>query len=294
MTDPSIAATSPSEAINHSETGWAREVASGNRFRFGHNWSLFLDRLTDRRIALAEDSMRKMLEVETLSGRTFLDIGCGSGLFSLVARRLGAKVFSFDFDPDSVGCAEELRRRYFAGDADWRIEQGSVLDEAYIDSLGKFDVVYSWGVLHHTGDMSQALKNAGRAVDLGGTLYIAIYNDQGAPSRTWTAVKKAYVSLPSSLRWLITIPATVRLWGPVMVRDLLRGKPFETWRNYPDSNSRGMDAWRDVVDWVGGYPFEVAKPEEIFDFYRVRGYQLRKLITCAGGLGCNEFVLERT
>src|SRR5205807_1220787 len=121
--------------------------------------------------------LKEMLECETLAGKTFLDIGSGSGLFSLAARRLGAKVHSFDFDSNSFGCTQELRNRYFAGDPDWRVEQGSALDGDYMASLGLFDIVYSWGVLHHTGKMWRALANAALPVADGGKLFIAIYND---------------------------------------------------------------------------------------------------------------------
>ncbi|HEX3100185.1 MAG TPA: class I SAM-dependent methyltransferase, partial [Pyrinomonadaceae bacterium] len=123
------------------------EVASGERFEFGKNWSAFLSVLDDERIATAEASLKEMLECDTLAGKTFLDIGSGSGLFSLAARRLGAKVHSFDFDSNSYACTKELRRRYFANDDDWTVEQGSALDREYVESLGKFDIVYSWGVL---------------------------------------------------------------------------------------------------------------------------------------------------
>lgn len=51
-----------------------------------------------------------------------------------------------------------------------------------------------------------------------------------------------------------------------------------------------MSRWRDVVDWIGGYPFEVAKPKEIFRFYRDRRYRLRELITCGRGFGFNQYV----
>ena len=122
-----------------------REVASGERFEFGKNWSAFLAVLDDERIAKAEESLREMLEVESLEGKTFLDIGSGSGLFSLAARRLGATVHSFDFDSNSFACTQELRKRYFPNDANWRVEQGSALDADYVASLGKFDIVYSWG-----------------------------------------------------------------------------------------------------------------------------------------------------
>jgi 2-polyprenyl-6-hydroxyphenyl methylase/3-demethylubiquinone-9 3-methyltransferase len=111
-----------------------------------------------------------MVEVEDFQGKSFLDIGSGSGLFSLAARRLGAKVHSFDYDPQSVSCTKELKQRYFPNDSDWTIGQGSVLDVDYIKSLGKFDIVYSWGVLHHTGALWQALDNASLPVVDRGTL----------------------------------------------------------------------------------------------------------------------------
>jgi 2-polyprenyl-3-methyl-5-hydroxy-6-metoxy-1,4-benzoquinol methylase len=273
---------------------WQDEVASGTRFTFGANWTAFLKLVDEDRIVRAEETLKDMLGVPHLEGKSFIDIGSGSGLFSLAARRLGAQVTSFDYDPQSVACTTELRRRYFPDDGRWRVEQGSVLDRDYIASLGAFDIVYSWGVLHHTGAMWQALDNAASLVAEGGQLYIALYNDQGRSSRLWTRVKKAYVRAPGPLKWAVLLPAFARLWGPATVRDLLRGKPFHTWRTYSHEMSRGMDPWRDVVDWVGGYPFEVSKPEQIFDFYRSRGFEMQRLFTCAGGVGCNEFVFRRT
>lgn len=274
-------------------TTHATEVANGERFEFGANWAQFLSVLTDDRIALAEQSLRNMLGVSNLQGKHFLDIGSGSGLFSLVARRLGAKVHSFDYDPQSVACTAELKRRYYPDDPDWVVEQGSALDKGYLQTLGQWDIVYSWGVLHHTGAMWQALENVIPLVRQGGTLFIAIYNYQRVMTPVWTWVKHAYNRLPNGLRWLVLGPALIRLWGPRTVYDLLRGKPFYTWRNYAEHSVRGMSAWRDVVDWVGGYPFEVAKPEEIFRFYHDKGFVLRNMVTCGGGLGCNEFVLTR-
>lgn len=271
----------------------ANEVDKGERFEFGANWAQFLNVLNDERIELAEQSLRTMLGVTDLEGKRFLDVGSGSGLFSLVARRLGATVHSFDYDPQSVACTSELKRRYFPDDPDWVIEQGSVLDKDYLQTLGQWDIVYSWGVLHHTGAMWQALENVIPSVHQRGTLFIAIYNHQRVMTPVWTWVKRTYNRLPLGLRWLVLGPALIRLWGPRTVYDLLRGKPFYTWRHYAEHSSRGMSAWRDVVDWVGGYPFEVAKPEEVFRFYLDRGFVLRNMVTCGGGLGCNEFVFAR-
>ena len=274
-------------------TDYSIEVANGERFEFGANWAQFLNVLNDKRIALAEHSLRAMLGVNDLQGKRFLDIGSGSGLFSLVARRLGATVHSFDYDPQSVACTAELKRRYYRDDPDWIVEQGSALDKDYLQTLGQWDIVYSWGVLHHTGAMWQALDNVIPLVRQGGTLFIAIYNYQRVMTPVWTWVKRAYNRLPNGLRWLVIGPALIRLWGSRTIYDLLRGKPFHTWRHYAEHSMRGMSAWRDVVDWVGGYPFEVAKPEEIFRFYRDQEFVLRNMVTCGSGLGCNEFVFAR-
>lgn len=268
-----------------------QEIAGGERFKFGENWAQFLRLIDESRITEAVKSLQAMLGVETLVGKNFLDIGSGSGLFSLAAKRLGARVVSFDYDPQSVACAVELKRRYFEHDTDWQIFSGSVLDQEFLQSLGKFDVVYSWGVLHHTGHMWKALANVELNVSPDGKLFISLYNDQGSASKIWWRIKKVYCSLPTALRWIVLLPCYVVLWGPATVRDFVRLKPFAKWRSY--AKQRGMSPHRDVVDWVGGFPFEVARPEEVFDFYYQRGFKLLKLKTCAGGLGCNEFVFQR-
>ena len=276
-----------------SASSFEEQVAAGDRFEFGRNWSRFLAVLDDERIRAAEVSLREMLQVDDLQGRTFIDIGSGSGLSSLVAMRLGAsRVHSFDFDPHSVGCAQELRRRYYPGDARWTVERGSALDASYMESLGTWDIVYSWGVLHHTGQMWKGLELAAGRVAPDGTLFVAIYNDQGWVSRWWRRVKVFYNHSPFTRALTIGVyfPYLLPRWPEDRHRE--EAEPHGTLSR----GTRKSAACRRCTtgyDWLGGLPFEVAKPEEIFDFYHQRGFDLARLRTCGGGLGCNELVMTR-
>jgi 2-polyprenyl-6-hydroxyphenyl methylase/3-demethylubiquinone-9 3-methyltransferase len=269
------------------------DVAQELRFGFGKNWSSFLEMLDETRIQEAEASLTKALNRSELTGLRFLDVGSGSGLFSLAARRLGAHVHSFDYDQQSVACTQSLKDRFFPDDTNWIVEQGSALDQAYLKSLGQFDILYSWGVLHHTGSMIQAFENVSAMIKPEGYLFISIYNDQGGASHRWTWIKKTYNQSGVFVRWLLTVYTLFRQWTITVVKDFLKsGNPFKSWSNYA-RNNRGMSAYYDLVDWVGGYPFEVAKPEEVFEFFRAKNFSLLSLKTCAGGVGCNEFIFQK-
>jgi 2-polyprenyl-6-hydroxyphenyl methylase/3-demethylubiquinone-9 3-methyltransferase len=264
------------------------EVQRGERYQFGENWRRFLEVLDEDRIREAERSLQQMLGVTDLAGKRFLDAGSGSGIMSLAARRLGARVHSFDFDPQSVACTAELRRRY-SDEHEWHVEEASVLDAAYLRSLGTFDVVYSWGVLHHTGKMWDALDNITLPVGPGGTLFIAIYNDQGTKSRLWKHVKRVYCSGPAGRAAVSAVFVPAFALEGLAVDLAHRTSPLARYRD--SQRTRGMSVVRDWFDWLGGYPFEVARPEQIFELYRDKGYTLERLVT--GGSGCNQFVFTR-
>lgn len=271
----------------------AIEIDCGRRFAFGSNWRKFVITVDESRIRMAEQSLQRMLNTVDLRGQSFLDVGSGSGLFSLAAVRLGAGVTSFDYDGESVMATRDLSQRFTAGDEHWTILHGSILDRDFLAGLGEFDVVYSWGVLHHTGRMWDAMGNVIPLVKVGGRLFISIYNDQGKRSVRWRAIKQRYVSSRQLGRLGILSAAWVYLYGRGYVaraaRRVLRGKGSET---VGKPRPRGMSPWRDLIDWVGGYPFEVATPEAVFSFYRERGFVLDAMVT-RQGLGCNEFVFTR-
>lgn len=263
-----------------------QEIEAGERFAFGANWSAFLSVMSEQRIELAQKALGQLLGTESLVGKRFLDVGSGSGLSSLSAFRMGAEVLSFDFDQKSVNCTTELRRRFGQDSPKWTVRQGSVLDPAFMSSLGAFDVVYSWGVLHHTGQMWSAIDRASQRVAPGGQFFIAIYNDEGGTSRFWKAVKRIYCSRTVG-RWLM-----LGVFMPYFAFRHL-AKLLVTAGKSSSTRTRGMSVYYDWIDWLGGYPFEVAKVEELLHFCQPRGFTLENLTT-TNRLGCNEVVFRRT
>lgn len=265
-------------------------------FSFGQNWRDFLDHALDAdRIDHAKLRLQRALGLGTLDGLTFLDIGCGSGLHSYVAHELGAeRIVSFDVDPFSVACCRQMRKD--AGDPEaWEVFEGSIVDTVLLGRLPQADVVYSWGVLHHTGDMYAAIRNAASLVKPGGRCMIAIYNRveyntfrawRGSPG--WLRLKRAY----NRAGWI----GKRSLESVFAAKDILAflvsfRNPFREIRRYREK--RGMSWWYDIVDWLGGYPYEFASAGEIVNFcQRDLGLQLEQLETTSS-IGCHEFLFRR-
>lgn len=265
-------------------------TSSKDRFGFGRNWQNYAQYLSEQQIHAAMESLNTSLGIQNFSDQRILDAGCGSGLFSLAACRLGAKeVVSFDYDYNSVSCTQDVKNR-FGAYSNWEISQGDILDQTFLHTLGYFDIVYSWGVLHHTGKMWQAIENVCSLVKPGGSLFISIYNDQGWISRVWRMIKRSYVISPRVIQntmafsWYLVV-IVVRIFS-----GLWHKKPFPIWFK---GSERGMNLWHDVVDWVGGYPFEVASVETLKNFISRRGFSL-VTVRLKSGSGCNELVFKRT
>jgi SAM-dependent methyltransferase len=255
------------------------------RFPFGQNWTNFLSIVDESRISEATARLSEVLG--DVRGKTFLDVGSGSGIHSLAAIRLGAsRVYSFDYDPQSVACTQEMKKRFAPDASNWHIERGSVLDESYIRSLGKFDIVYSWGVLHHTGEMWKALNFA--SIPAQEKLMVAIYHDHGWRSRFWQKYKRSYNRLGWPIQKLMEV--AVFFWTWIKPSIFHPRHMRKRWKNY--IKDRGMSPWYDVVDWSGGYPFEFASPSALTSFYEERGFRLR-YSEVRGGNNCNDYLFSR-
>jgi 2-polyprenyl-6-hydroxyphenyl methylase/3-demethylubiquinone-9 3-methyltransferase len=258
------------------------------QFAFGDNWASFSEVVNDDRINNAVTCLRRLFPNGELDGKQFLDIGCGSGLSMVAALRLGAQsVYGIDFDPNSVSTARKLLTLY-ASDKAWNVERRSVFD---LTSDDKFPVVYSWGVLHHTGSMREAIRVAANAVETGGFLAIALYRKTPLCG-AWTQAKRIYNYLPSVGQ---TIARGVYKTAFTTSMLMSGRNPIAYARDY--KKHRGMSWSHDVHDWLGGYPYESATADEIMrQLLHLNFEVVRSFTTPPGrgifGTGCDEFVAQ--
>ena len=264
-----------------------------SHFAFGKNWSEYAEKIGEAEIKEAIDGLSRLMGGERLDGRRFLDIGCGSGLHSLAALRLGAaEVVAVDIDPDSVTTTRAILDHHFP-DGNFTVEQRSVFD-LEPKKIGRFDVVYSWGVLHHTGDLHRAVQMAAFLVADSGIIVIALYRKTWM-CWLWKMEKRWYAHKPpivqSRARSVYIIAFRIGLW--------LTGRNFGDYIQRYQKN-RGMDFYHDVHDWMGGWPYESISPEKVrqlmqrLNFSEVRSFvghgQLWGKYSGIFGSGCDEYV----
>ncbi len=257
-------------------------------FGFGANWQRFLAKLDESAVEQAVRSFREFTKIESLRGESFLDVGCGSGLSSLVAIRLGAdRVVSVDIDSNSVRCTEELRRRESQAQDRWTVRTGSALDRDFLESLGRFSYVYSFGVLHHTGQMWNAIENVVTTnVAPSGKFHIAIYNEHKTSER-WLSIKRWCNRWPHTFRPIFKASYITLLLGKM---SLTGRSPIRFVREY--DQHRGMNFFRDVDDWIAGLPYEYCSSEALTNFMAQSDYVLERIRT-TNSCGCNEFLYHQ-
>lgn len=250
------------------------------QFNFGKNWQAYSDDvLNSGKFTESKESLRNLIGEEKISECRFLDIGCGSGIFALAAKEFGAKeVIGIDISKESVDAAQKNAQKFNVDDVNFY--KKSIFDEDVKD-LGKFDIVYSWGVLHHTGDMYRAIKKSVELVENDGLFVLAIYNKHWS-SPLWKIIKYSYNKMPKILQKLYIYAFA----GIIFIAKFL------VTRKNPLKKKRGMNFYYDVIDWVGGYPYEYASKREIVDFIESNDFKLVKFVGATVPTGCNEFVFK--
>ncbi|MBW2386200.1 MAG: class I SAM-dependent methyltransferase [Deltaproteobacteria bacterium] len=256
-------------------------------YEFGKNWAQFVDSsYSEERLRISQEHLLDFLRLRDLTGHTFMDVGCGSGLHSLAAHRAGAdQVISLDVDEDSVATTRLLWERE-GRPRNWSIHHGSVLDKDFLAGLEPVDILYSWGVLHHTGDMWQAIRNAAELMKPDGLMYIALYTTTHK-SAYWIEVKKRYnLAGKWERRW---IELVYLLRHRILIDLMARQSTFKLIREY--EKNRGMEFMTNVRDWLGGWPYEDCSIDEFVDF--AHDDLEAELIRIKTGEACTEYVLKK-
>lgn len=261
-------------------------------FSFGKNREDFLKKITPQQIEDATTYVSNFLGKQVVvAGKTVVDVGCGSGIMSLAFLQLGAKkVLSIDIDDTSIACAQHVKQQFGISDDRWEIKKCSVLNKESIAHFGTFDIVYSWWVIHHSGDMWRGLENLFALTHWHTYLYLALYNTCTRwiewTSAFWHAVKSVY-SKYHRTRYIIKplYTAYLLLWLIATGRN-----PITYIRGY--KSFRGMDFFTDIEDRLGGYPYEYAHFDEIVDYYQKKWYTLLDGIRVRS-IGCNEFLFQK-
>lgn len=247
--------------------------------------------MTSLRISESKKKICQFLGKDNCEQKIALDLGAGSGICSLAMLQSGIEqVISVDLDLTCIELIKKLRDKSGFDENRWKILPGSLIDDEFMSTLPQGNLVYSWGVLHHTGDMWKAFDLACNKIAPGGFAYFAIYNETGrrfSGSRLWRRIKFIYNRSPFIVRFGMEILYAAR----AIAGDIITGhNPYIFIKNY--HKKRGMRWWVDIRDWLGGYPYEFAKVDAVFNRGKNHGLILENLRT-PGGLACNEFLFRR-
>jgi 2-polyprenyl-6-hydroxyphenyl methylase/3-demethylubiquinone-9 3-methyltransferase len=259
-------------------------------FEFGENWVDYSNLIGTKELIASMEKLDNLIGIENIEGKTVLDIGSGSGIHSLSFLKLGAQnVEAFDYDLNSVRTTSEVILKHWSN-MNWSSSFGDIL--SYDLNLKRYDLVYSWGVLHHTGDLDLALKNASKLVSENGLFVVALYK-KTPMCGIWKIEKYLYTHSGQKIREVfLQIYKTFFKLGLA-----IRGKSYQE-HSESYSSKRGMTLENDMIDWLGGYPYESISEKEVIRLLKIQGFDLidSKPSTARTGIlgsGCSEFVFRR-
>ncbi len=253
------------------------------KFSFGKNWQAYSkNALTKKSLMDFKHDFDELFNGIDFKNKKFIDIGFGQGLAILIAAEKGADVVGIDIDANNIKALnitlQEMGRVKVP-----KTDIVSILDDDYVNRYkSNYDIVHSWGVLHHTGNMTKGFDNACDLVATNGYFICSIYNRHWS-SPIWKIIKYLYNISPLICQQLIN-----GFFYPI----IFIAKWIVTGKN-PKQKERGMNFFYDVIDWIGGYPYEYATENEIIELVSKKGFVCIKSCPAAVPTGCNEFVFER-
>jgi 2-polyprenyl-6-hydroxyphenyl methylase/3-demethylubiquinone-9 3-methyltransferase len=265
---------------------------SSRHYSFGKNWLEYSQSINSIHVDHVTSDLSRLLNLKDLTQKSVLDIGCGSGVHDVGFYQLGCRnLTAIDYDQDCITATNQTLEKFCPGSG-YKILQGDILSSK-TQSLGKFDIVYSWGVLHHTGNLLEAICKASTLVAREGHLAIALYR-KTLMCGFWKAEKRLYSRLPRIFQRFLEL-IYISFFSIAL---LFTQKTSIT--NYIESYSskRGMNFFADVKDWLGGYPYESISPHELRKLMSSLGF--RQVYSLEGnsrigifGSGCDEFLFQK-
>ncbi len=253
-------------------------------FSFGENWQSYLETVSEKEIESSKKDILNWLSPDNIQGKRVIDIGSGSGVHSLSFYLLKVNsLYSLDYDQNSVDATKTLWEKSNQPD-NWTVTQGSILDKELVHTLGTFDIVYSWGVLHHTGSMWEAIENAASLVKPGGLFWISLYTKGSRYTKDLNLKKKYNRSSAWGKRLMV--------WKSILRFMLVRLYHLQNPFAWNQKTERGMNTYHDIIDWLGGLPYEVASADEILQFGRDNQLELIR-IQAATERACTSYLLRR-